>query len=96
MDAKQSRTADERRFTQMEGRLPVGMSSCSSDNGGAALLRRLRDESVPASTKPDEQELIPTGLRRFMAAPFPLAPNAKPRTLNAKRYAPCLGKNCVR
>jgi hypothetical protein len=68
MDAKKSRTADERRFTQMEGHLPVG----------------------------NELLLIPTALRRFVAAPLPLAPNAKPRTPNAKRYTPSLGKNCVR
>jgi hypothetical protein len=74
-------------------RLPVGMSSRSSGFilPGTLSLRRWGSNASPPLS--DEQELIPTALRRFVAAPLPLAPNAKPRTPNAKRYTPCLGKN---
>jgi len=36
------------------------MSSCSSDNGAAALPCHLEQERPAQSTKPDEQELVPT------------------------------------
>jgi hypothetical protein len=64
MDAKKSRTADERRFTQMEGRLPgrdelLLIRLCTRRE---ASLRTWRGNA--AAPLSDEQELIPTGLRR--------------------------------